>query len=165
MTAPLPDGPLLTRLFPRQFDNAYRGLWAAVWLFVPVVVLRLVMGFNSIVMTRKVAVSADGIPLDRFDAAGAQEVVVEFALLGLFNLLFGLIGIVALVRYRAMIPAVFLLFLGQQLAGRALNIFNGSTSGWLPSGSIGSFVVFGLLAATALGLVLSLWDRRVPSRA
>ena len=150
---------MLAPVFPRQFDNAYRGLWPAVWLFVPIVILRLVMGFNSIAMTRKIAVSADGIPLDRFDAPAAQQVILEFALLGLFNLLFGLIGVVALVRYRAMIPAVYLLFLVQQLAGRALNVVNGSASGWLPSGSAGSLVVLGLLIATALGFVLSLWGR------
>lgn len=151
---------MLARLFPRQFDNAYCGPWIAIWLFAPVVLLRLLMGFNSMAMTRFVATTADGIPLDRYDPAGAQQVIEEFALLGLFNLLFGVIGVVTLIRYRAMIPAVFLLFLVQQLAAKTLGVVNGSASGWLPSGSVGSLFVFGLLAATALGFVLSLGERR-----
>ena len=62
---------MLGRLFPTQFDNDYDGQPLAMWLLVPILLLRLVIGFNSIISTRMVAVDADGIPLKSFGAAGA----------------------------------------------------------------------------------------------
>ena len=73
---------MLRRIFPRQFDNTYRGHWLAVWILVTVVLLELVIGANSIVNTRSVAMGADGIPLDRFGAEAATTVISLFALLG-----------------------------------------------------------------------------------
>src|SRR5665213_1845750 len=102
---------MLTRIFPKQIDNAYRGHWLAIWLMVPIVLLRLVIGFNSMVFARMVATSADGIPLDSFGTAGAEALI---ALLGLYLLLFALLGVVVLIRYRAMIPFMYLLLLIQQ---------------------------------------------------
>ncbi len=32
---------MLTRIFPRAFDNHYRGYRIAIWLFVPLVLIRL----------------------------------------------------------------------------------------------------------------------------
>ncbi len=33
--------------FPKQVDNAHRGHWLAVWLIVPVVLIRLAQGMSS----------------------------------------------------------------------------------------------------------------------
>ena len=87
---------MLARLFPKQFDNDYRGLWLAIWLFVPIVVVRAIQGAESIVNTRNVITGADGIPLDSFNAAAAQTVVSMFALLGLQLLVIPLQSVVAL---------------------------------------------------------------------
>ena len=50
---------MLGRLFPKQMDNTYRGHWLGMWLFVPIVLLELVIGTNSIINTRSVATGAD----------------------------------------------------------------------------------------------------------
>jgi hypothetical protein len=146
----------VNRIFPNAFDNVFRGHWLGLWLFVPVIILKLIIGFNSIASSREVAATADGIPLDSFNAAGADAVVGLFALLGLFQLLLGLVGIIALVRYRAMIPFLYLVLLLQMLGNRALTLLHpivqSGTSGTPP----GFYVSLGLLAATAAGFVLSL---------
>src|SRR5665213_3439821 len=111
---------MLNRIFPKQFDNNYRGHWLAIWLFAPVVLARLAMAANSIINTRFVAAGADGIPLDAYNAGGAEAVVLLFALLGLFALLLALQGVMVLVRYRSMIPFMFLLFLIVQVGGKVL---------------------------------------------
>ena len=99
---------MLGRIFPRQFDNAsYHGHRFGVWLFIPILVVELGIGANSIINARFVATSADGIPLDSYDAAGAEAVISLFALLGLSRVLLGLTGVMALIRYRAMIHEVF----------------------------------------------------------
>ena len=147
---------MLGRLFPKQMDNTYRGHWLGMWLFVPIVLLELVIGTNSIINTRSVAMGADGIPLDSFSDAATREVIVEFALLGLWRVLFGLLGVVALIRYRAMIPLVYLLLLIQQIGGRAILMTHPTGAGTTQTGSI---VVLVLLGLTLAGFVLSLLGR------
>ncbi len=150
---------MLARIFPKQIDNNYRGHWLAIWLMVPIVLLRLIIGFNSMVFTRMVATGADGIPLDSFGTASAQTVVALFALLGLNGLLLSLLGVVVLIRYRAMIPLFYLLLLLQQLGGRALQLFHTVATSGVSSAQSGSALVLGILAVTVIGFGLSLFGK------
>jgi len=50
---------MLSRIFPAQIDNNYRGYRLAIWLLVPIVLLRGLIGFNSIFFSRTVATSAE----------------------------------------------------------------------------------------------------------
>ena len=147
---------MLGRIFPKQFDNAFRGNQIALWLFVPIIVLKLVIGVNSIIMTRSVATSADGIPLDSYSAGAAEAVVSLFALLGLFQLFLALLGFVALIRYRAMIPFLYLVLLLQMLGNRALNFLHPIAQSGAAGTPAGFYPSLGILAATVLGFSLSL---------
>jgi hypothetical protein len=49
---------MLNRIFPKKIDNNFRGHWLAIWLLVPIVVARLLIGVNSILNTRSVSLSA-----------------------------------------------------------------------------------------------------------
>jgi hypothetical protein len=73
------------------------------------------MALNSIFNGRSVASTADGIPLDSFTPAGAQTVVALFALFGLARLMLTLVGLVVLLRYRALVPFLFALLLLEHL--------------------------------------------------
>src|ERR1041385_1700809 len=100
---------MLKRLFPKEFDNSYGGHWLGIALFAIVVSVRAIQGVNSIVMTRSVMVGADGIRLDTFNPVAADTAIALFALLGLHLSLIPLMSIAALVRYRSMIPFIYLL--------------------------------------------------------
>lgn len=151
---------MLSRIFPTQVDNNYRGSRLAIWFLVPIILLRGLIGFNSIFFARSVATSADGVPLDSFTPAAAGTVLALFALLGLFSLLLALLGVVVLVRYRAMIPFLYLFLLIQEVGNKAVLLaypVTRSASSGMPAGSI---VVFTILAMTLLGFVLSLTANR-----
>ena len=150
---------MLNRIFPRQIDNNYRGHWLAIWLFVPVVLMELAMGANSIINTRLVAMSADGIPLDRYGTGGADAVIALFALAGLFRVLLALQGVVVLIRYRAMIPLMYLLLLILQLGSKALLLVHPVARSGVPSAQLGSAFILAILAMLVIGFVLSLLDR------
>jgi hypothetical protein len=89
---------MLSRIFPKQFDNTYCGHWLGLVLFIPIVALKAVQGFNSVVWTHKVMVSADGIPVDSFGPVAAGEATQMFALLGMYLLVLPLLGAAALIR-------------------------------------------------------------------
>jgi len=148
---------MLERIFPRQFDNAYRGRLLAIWLFVPIILFKAVQGANSIIITRQVMTGADGIPLDLYGAAGADAAIALFALLGLYVLVLPVLGLVALIRYRAMIPLLYLMLLLTYAGGKALSLLHPlARSDGQP---IGFYINLALLALMLIGFVLSLLNR------
>jgi hypothetical protein len=148
---------MLERIFPRQFDNNYRGLWLAVWLFVPLMLVKAIQGANSMILTRQVLVGADGIPVDHYGADAAGAVVALFALLGMYVMIVPVLGFVALIRYRAMIPLIYLMFTLVQIGARVLNTINPIEK---PDGPpIGFTINLVLFALTLIGLALSLQNR------
>jgi hypothetical protein len=144
-------------LLPKSFDNNYRGHKLALWIFGLFVLMKSVIGTNSIINGRVVMTSADGIPLDTYPPAAAQTLVALWALLGLSHIILGVLGIVALVRYRSMTAFLFALFLLQHLGGRLILHY-------IPLVTIGAPPAFAVnliqLSLLILGLALSLWRRR-----
>jgi hypothetical protein len=150
---------MLSRIFPTRFDNtSYRGHRLAIWFFIPITLLRLMMGVNCILFTRFVA-TGDGIPLFTYSAASAETVVSLFALLGLSNLLLALQGVVVLIRYRAMLPFMYLVLLSDHFGSKALLLVNPiARSGAATVGTLSAPIAISLaiLAMTLIGFVLSL---------
>jgi hypothetical protein len=148
--------PMLSRILPPRIDNAYRGHPLALWLFVPVVLFKTAIALGTIFNGRRAAQSADGIPLDSFGAAGAEAFLALFAIWGLSQLVFSVLGILALTRYRAMIPLVFVLLLLEHLARKWILLVKPIARTGAPPGI---YINLGLLVVMILGLVLSLRRR------
>src|SRR5438045_8020642 len=92
------------RIFPRQIDNVFHGNRLALWLFGFYSLIRLIQGTLSALNTYATATGPDGIPVDAYSPAAAQTVLALFALLGLNVMILPLLGLLALIRYRAMLP-------------------------------------------------------------
>jgi len=147
---------MFDRLLPLQADNAYRGAFAALWLLGLLVAAKAAMGLNVVHNGRRVAVEADGIPLDTFTPGGRQTVLALFAAWGLGQVVLAALGAIVLVRYRALVPLVFSLFLAEHL-GRKLvfQVIPIVRAGSPP----GFWVNLVLLALMLAGFVLSLFGR------
>ena len=77
------------------------------------------------------------------------------ALLGLAKMLMGLLDVLALARYRAMIPLLYLLMVADFLAHRAILMVKPIVSG----PSTGGYVVTTLIVLSIVGLTMSLIGR------
>ncbi len=159
---------ILSRIFPKQFDNTYRGHWLGLWLLVPIALVKATQGVNSIINTREVAMKADGIPLESFDGPAATTVVALFVLVGLYALILPLQSLLVLIRYRAMVPFMFLMLLLFQGGGRLLLLLNPlvrSSAQSITFGgfSVGTIINLAILAITVLGFVLSLQNKEKTS--
>jgi hypothetical protein len=148
---------MLNRLFPTRFDNEYHGARAALWLLAALIALTLVVSVNSIFNTASIAVGADGFPLGSYGPAAARSVLMLFALDALGQLVLGLVSLVALIRYRSMVPFLYLLVLCQQLARRLIIQSYAVPRG--PTEAVVPYVVYGVIALLAVGLALSLLGR------
>ncbi|MDQ0466604.1 heme/copper-type cytochrome/quinol oxidase subunit 4 [Caulobacter ginsengisoli] len=149
--------------FPARLDNAYRGRLPALWLLGLLAAMKLAMGVNCMIQPAFVAATVDHIPLDSYDPAAAQTVIVFFAVWGLGQALLALLAILALVRYRTMVPIVFLLLLLEQVGRKLLFLLHPVATSGEGGISVALLINLGFLLALILGLVLSLWVR--PTRA
>jgi hypothetical protein len=151
---------MLGRILPDRIDNTYLGHPLAMWLLGAVVLVKTGIALGTLFNGRVAAQSADGIPLDSFGADGAQAVVALFAIWGLAQLVINAFGILALTRYRAMIPLMFLLLLVEHLARKWV-------LWWKPIARTGTppglYINLALVALMVVGLVLSLRNRADPS--
>lgn len=148
---------MIRRLLPPSIDNRYGGHKLALWLFGLLLFMRTAMGVNSILNGRSVLTSADGIPLDAYPSAAAQTLVSLFALLGLSNLVLCLLGVLALARYRSMVPLMFALFLTEHLGRRLILYLLPVVRTGIPPGF---YINLAILALMLVGLALSLWRPR-----
>jgi hypothetical protein len=142
---------MLDRIFPRQIDNAYRGHRAGLWLLGAAVFLRLTTSGMAVVDPRRVA-GADGIPLDSLGPAAAPHILELLALVGLGQVMLALFALLALVRYRAMVPLACLLLVVEHLARKAILTLYAAPTVASPGFYVSLFIL-GLLVA---GFLLSL---------
>ena len=150
---------MLDRIFPARLDNGYRGSWLGLGIFVIAMAVKALQGVMSVIDTRHTAITADGIPVDSFRAAAQQEVLTMFALLGMWLVVLPALSAIALIRWRAMIPLLYLVLIAEQLAARLI------VSLYTPASAqaghpIGFYVNLGILAVTLIGFLLSLRERR-----
>lgn len=147
---------MFNRLLPRLCDNTYHGSKLALWLFALLVLIKVAMSLNSVFNGYSVASVADGFPLDTFTPAGAQAVVSMFAAWGMAHLIISLMCIVVLVRYRALIPFMFVLLLLEQLGRRVVFLVMPVVG---KANSAGFYINLLIIALLIVGLVLSLRSR------
>lgn len=149
---------MLARLFPKTIDTQWRGPWAAVAVLALVVLMKLSTSFGTVFATRRVALGPDGIPVDKVGPEAAGVMLNLLAVVGFDQLVLTLVGVIALVRYRAMIPLAFLLLLTEQAGRRAVNYYHPSVHG--EGASAGLYINLAILALMVVGFGLSLMERK-----
>lgn len=97
----------LTRLFPEQVTNHYQGHPIAKWVFLVLTFITIARSLVHMFAPDGGAQSIATIPLDTYTAAGADTVILIFALWGLSQLLLGLLYVVVLWRYQSLIPLMY----------------------------------------------------------
>lgn len=157
---------MLSRIFPERIDDHFRGHGAALWLFVPVALMRVGVSLLHIFYADGGAQTISNIPLDTYPPGAAQNVVALFSRMGLEQLLLGLLYALALARYRSMIPLMFALTVAHAAALSAVAFMKPLALAGASGARAPALV---LAAVAAAGLVLSLlgngYDDGGPRRA
>jgi hypothetical protein len=126
--------------------------------------LKLMMGFNVAGLNptldvRDILIDVDGVPLNEYSASAAADLVFFANAWGLSLFTICLVGVIALIRYRAMIPMAILLLAFEQIGRKALSVAE-TGLGIGPNMSAGNIINWALSAALALALILSVIRRR-----
>ena len=100
---------MIERLFPSSFDNNYQGHRLALWGFYFLTALTLWRSQHHLFAQDGGAQSIAHIPLDTFSEPAATTVISVFSLWGLSQLIIAVLYLLACLRYRSMIPLLYLL--------------------------------------------------------
>ncbi len=151
---------MLGRLFPKQLDNDYRGSVLAIWLLVPLALMKALQGANVAGRGRYILETVDRVPVNSFPVEAASHLVFLFSAWGLCILILGAIGLIATVRYRAMIPLAFLFLLIEQCGRHVLSAVYLDRPFFSANVSPAALINWAFLAAAVGGLLLSVWPSK-----
>jgi hypothetical protein len=102
---------IINIIFPKQFDNQFRGYKIALYAFYVLTAITVWRSQHHLFAADGGAQTIASIPLDTFTAAGSQAVIGVFGLWGLSQLIIGVIYLLVAFRYRAMVPLMYVLLI------------------------------------------------------
>lgn len=145
---------MLHRVFPTSLDNQFPGHKIALYVFYALTALTLWRSQHHLFAHDGGAQSIASIPLDTYPSNAAETVVGIFGLWGLSQLILGLIYLIAAIRYKAMIPFLYVLFTLEY----AMRLWVGAnktieTAGTAP----GSLINLPFMIAGVVLFALSIW--------
>lgn len=152
---------MLNRILPERIDNRYRGHPLALWLLVPITIQKLGVSLTHLFKADGGAQSISTIPLDTYSPSAAQNIVGLFARLGLEQLVLATLLVLVLLRYRAMIPLMYVVIVAHYVASRGVGymkplVLAGTSGARTPA------LVIAILSVS--GLVLSVIGRGYSDR-
>lgn len=100
---------VLSVIFPKTIDNEFRGYKIALYLFYVITAVTIWRSQHHLFAIDGGAQSIATIPLDTFSISGSQAVIGAFSLWGLSQLIIGFIYLIVSLRYRAIIPLLYLI--------------------------------------------------------
>ena len=153
-------------LLPKTIDNRYRGQWAALVLFVPVLAIKLLIGINisglnPMIRPYDILQDVDGIPMDSFTTAAAYEIEFATAAWGGALVIIALFGVLTLVRYRALIPIAILMVLAEQSWRQVASITEKVMAGAPLLSSDGAQINLVFSAVLLVAFILALIPRKI----
>jgi len=146
-------------LLPSSFDHNFDGHPASLWLFGLITTVSLGRSLTHIFLPDGGAQSIATVPLSQYSSGAESSVISVFALWGLSQLLIAIVMLIAALRYRSMVPLLYLFLVVEYSARICIGIFKPLETLQTPPGAIGNLVLFG---AAMLGMFLSLRTQDEP---
>ena len=145
---------MLKRVFPASLDNQFPGHKIALYVFFALTALTLWRSQHHLFGHDGGAQSIASIPLHTYSSSAAETVIGIFGLWGLSQLIIGLIYVLAAIRYRSLIPLLYVLFTFEY----AMRFWVGAnktieTAGTAP----GSVINLPFMVAGVVLFALSIW--------
>lgn len=102
---------IFRRIFPKAIDNQFRGPKVALYIFYFITAVTLWRSFHHFIAPDGGAQTIATIPLDIYSGAASATIIGVFALWGLSQSIVAIIYLLSCIRYRALIPLLYLLLI------------------------------------------------------
>ena len=137
-------------LLPAQADNTIRGRRLPVYVFTAIAIVSTIRSCIHLFASDGGAGSIAGMVLP---AAGADGIILAFALWGSAQLIYALVQLVVAFRYRSLVPLLYVLLILETLLRMLVGHMRSVTFAHTPPGAIANYV---MLPLGVLMLTLSL---------
>ncbi len=153
---------LMNVVFPHTIDNDYKGLKIALYAFYILTLVTLWRSQHHLFAADGGAMSIASIPLDTFTSDGEMAVIGVFGLWGLSQLIIGFIYLAVAIRYRSLVPFMYLLMFFEYIM-RTFYISNFKPIPTLETapGAIGNII---FIIIVPILFTLSIIGRRQPEK-
>ena len=126
---------MYNKLLPDVVNNDYKSHKIALWFFYLITVVTIVRSCIHIFKYDGGAQSIATIPLDKFINGGAEAVIFVFAYWGLSQLMIGLLQGIVAIKYKSLIPLMYLLLVLEYASRFGISMFKTiETTGQAPGG-------------------------------
>ena len=139
-------------LLPAKIDNVIRGTKIPFYLFALYAMVSTVRSCIHLLSPDGGAGTIAGMDLS---VAGADGIIFSFALWGSSQLLFALIQLLAVIRYRSLIPFMWLMLALEVLLRELVGAMKPVTFAHTPPGAIGNQII---LPLAVIMVIWSLWS-------
>ncbi len=143
---------VLEILFPPQVDNTILGTKIPFYLFAIYAIISTVRSVIHLLAPDGGAGSIAGLDLS---VAGAEGIIFAFALWGSSQLLFALIQLLVVIRYRSLVPLMYVMLILEILLRELVGRMKPVTFAHTPPGAIGNQL---LLPLAIIMLGITLWS-------
>jgi hypothetical protein len=143
---------ILERLLPAKADNTIHGSKLPVYVFALIAMISTVRSFIHLLAPDGGAGSIAGMDLS---VSGASGTIFAFALWGSAQLIYALIQLVVVFRYRSLVPFMYILLIMETFLRMLVGQMKPVTFAHTPPGAIQNYIVIPLAVVM---LVLSLWN-------
>ena len=150
---------MFENLFPPTTNNHYRGAPIAKWLFIAMTILSISRSLAHIFLADGGAQSIATIPLDTFSSNASAVIIGMFAQWGLTQLMLGLLYLLVLWRFQALIPLMWFFILFVYSGRMLLGLYKPFETVGTAPGAIGN-LIFPVLALIMLALSLKTKEDR-----
>ena len=132
---------MIKYLFPNSIDNDYKGNKAPMYLFYLVTAFTVIRSIIHLVSPDGGAQSIATIPLHLYSKEASDTIIHMFAEWGLSQLLFGLFYIVVLIKYKNLIPLMYLFLVLEYSTRLLLSLYKPFALEGQAPGGIGNYVL------------------------
>lgn len=114
---------MLNGVLPKLADNHYNGHKLALLFFYLITIVTIIRSCIHIFKQDGGAQSIATIPLDTYTNGGAKAVIFIFAYWGLSQLMFGLLQGIVAVKYKSLVPLIYLFLLFEYVGRFGISFF------------------------------------------
>jgi len=132
---------MIKYLFPNSIDNDYKGNKVTMYLFYLVTAFTVIRSIIHLVSPDGGAQSIATIPLHLYSKEASDTIIHMFAEWGLSQLLFGLFYIVVLIKYKNLIPLMYLFLVLEYSTRLLLSLYKPFELEGQAPGGIGNYVL------------------------
>jgi hypothetical protein len=140
---------ILEVIFPMNVNNTIRGTKIPVYIFALYAIISTIRSCVHLLSPDGGAGTIAGMDLS---VAGADGIIFAFALWGSSQLLFAIIQLLVVIRYRSLVPFMWLMLILEVLLRQLVGTMKPVTFAHTPPGAIGNEI------ALPLAMVMVVWS-------